>query len=49
MVSSSAGDRAAESDVDSCVFGAIADVSAFVLATPGLAVAVSGFRMSRFI
>ena len=41
------GNRAAESGVDSCVFGAIAVVLAFVLAAPGLVFVLSGFRMSR--
>ena len=47
MVSSFDQFRAAESGVDSCVFGAIAVVLAFVLAAPGLVFVLSGFRMSR--
>ena len=42
------GLRAAESSVESCVFGVVAVVSSFVLTALGLAVVVSGFRISRF-
>ena len=43
------GLRAAESDVESYVFGAIVVVSTLVFAAFGLAIVISGFRSSRLL